>query len=164
MEDGKAKEAVLLKTRLVACEHATKLGVASIASISRRDLAIHAKAMQDIRPPLQPSLTLQLALAERRVKDTVADIMKDNLPAADRKTQIASLLKTYCPWDASDAEKFNFCEPAYHAVVSQMTDDHNFMMMDDDMSDDQKEEKRFCDRKASVAQVSCELVSALQLL
>jgi hypothetical protein len=162
MEDVKAKEAVLLKTRLLACEHATKLHVASIASVSRRDLALHTKAMQDMSPPLQAPLALQLALAERRVKDILADIMKDSLPAADRKTQIAFLLTTYCPWDGSDAEKFSFCEPAYHASVCQMTDDHNFMMMDDETSDDQKEEKCCADRQASVAQVSCELMTALQ--
>jgi hypothetical protein len=130
LKDAKAKEAVLLSSRIDMCNHASRVSAGTLLVIPRRDLNLHLKSLSDAGHDDKFSLQLQLQIFERRLADAMSDVVSrfgtDAFLAAENKRTplLQGLVDMICPWSSGEKHKYCHSVPKICDLIANLRDKH----------------------------------------
>lgn len=135
----KAKEAIILETRINLCNHAARLAGSAIITLPRRDMMLHVRAIAESGNDVP--WTIQLKLCERQAMDSLQDLLNTNMAGADEEADGAqAAIKVFVPmfssWDIVAVDKFSAAHPSYGSVFAHTMDRQQALQMTDQTEED----------------------------
>lgn len=119
LEKDNAKEAFVLKKRIVRCEQACQLMQCGVLQVSHRDLRlalVNFSQATDFAPPLE----FQCEVTERKFVDSLKEFCDE-----PDQVEAESLLQPLFVWracDGAEQKPFNLLDPKYHELLSLVGD------------------------------------------
>jgi hypothetical protein len=119
LQAASAKEAIILKSRLDLCRHASSISHGKVCTVSRRDLGLHLSALKEFAGSIAFKTKIEIASRYCTFHCEDASTSTD-IGEAEQKIQLFA--DACLPWAVSPAAVFDLTKPTFSALASEMQD------------------------------------------